>query len=359
MHIEIILIDIWFVWLSIVCLFVWLSIHIIPFNRKTVVEICGLMENIFFLDYSISSSSRKIKNIKRKCAQQFDSCVHLLYITLYCGFFALFFNWLSFSFYFFVSFFRSGLHTDIFLVLIVSITCVQTKEIKNSSSIVFQQTSETHQNSSIETSSSSTPSDSRSQKNAFKNHIWPSTHQSINITTAFASNGSVSSQRTQQKSSNPHIQRTQTNSTKAPRVNKNFDITYSIDNNDNISLHNELAQFELPTMITSSKFYKSLKTSGTAAAPNEQTFARNAKHSNILRSALRAAARQGFEAMVDLYDKKEPNLISKGQPQFLFISNFYLNGIKCAKNEGKKLLYCTEANNNKNGRNTKRNKTEQ
>lgn len=220
-----------------------------------------------------------------------------------------------FSFLSIYPLFRSGLHTDIFLVLIVSITCVQTKEIKNSSSTVFQQISETHQNSSIERFSSSTPSDSRSQNNAFKNHIWP-TNQSINITTVIASNDSVSLQRTQQKSDNlqqqQHTQRIQTNSTKAPRV-KNFDITYSIDNNDNISLHNELAQFELPTMITHSKFYKSLKTSAAAAAPNEQTIARNAKHSNILRSALRSAARQGFEAMVELYDKKEPNLFSKGQ----------------------------------------------
>lgn len=231
--------------------------------------------------------------------------------------------WFSFSLSFFISLCRSGLHTDIFLVLIVSITCVQTKEIKNSSSIVFQQISETHQNSSIEKFSSSTPSDSRSQNNAFKNHIWP-TNPSINVTTAIASNDSVSLQRTQQKSNNlhqhQHTQRIQTNSSNAPRV-KNFDVTYSIDNNDNISLHNELAQFELPTMITSSKFYKSLKASATTAAataPNKQTFARNAKHSNILRSALRAAARQGFEAMVELYDKKEPNLISKGQLQFLF-----------------------------------------
>lgn len=267
---------------------------------------------------------------------------------------------------------RSGLHTDIFLVLIVSITCVQTKEIKNSSSIVFQQISETHQNSSIDISSSSSssskPFESRSPNIAFKYHIWP-TNQSINITAAITSNDSVSSQREQPQSDNLHqqqqqqrIQQFKATSTKAQRV-KNFDITYSIDNNDNISLHNELAQFELPTMITSSKFHKSLKTSATVAASSEQIIARNAKHSNTLRSALRAAARQGFEAMVELYDKKEPNLISKGQRHSFCVRFQFKFLFKMASNvrrmKAKKSLYCKKINNNKNSKNAKRNQTKE
>lgn len=34
---------------------------------------------------------------------------------------------------------------------------------------------------------------------------------------------------------------------------------------------------------------------------------------SVMRAALRLAARQGLEAMIDLYDKKEPNLLKKGE----------------------------------------------
>lgn len=213
-------------------------------------------------------------------------------------------------FVFLCLFCRSSLLTDIFLVLIVSITCVQTKEIKNSSSITFQQISKTHQNSSIERLSS----EPRSHNHAFENHIWP-TIQSANISTNIASNGSASQQRTQ-KSVIQQQQQQQQQIEEIQTISKSSDLNYSIDDNDSISLHNnEMAQHELPKMINNSKIYTS-KSSATSNEPTN-TIARNAKHSNILRSALRVAARQGFEAMVELYDKKEPNLISKGQ---LFIN---------------------------------------
>lgn len=67
----------------------------------------------------------------------------------------------------------------------------------------------------------------------------------------------------------------------------------------------ELAQSELPTPIESEINLNTVHA--------EQTTQRNGKESNILRSALRVAARQGFEAMIELYDRKEPHLISKGK----------------------------------------------
>lgn len=88
-------------------------------------------------------------------------------------------------------------------------------------------------------------------------------------------------------------------------------INHTIHNNDfndnlnSILINNELAEKELPTNIDR-KFY----TSNTDQ--NEQKHQRNGKQSTIFRTALRVAARQGLEAMVELYNKKEPNLMKKG-----------------------------------------------
>lgn len=82
---------------------------------------------------------------------------------------------------------------------------------------------------------------------------------------------------------------------------------YFINNRDQIEISssNELNKSELPTPIRSEL--------ESNIVHIEQITERNGKESNILRSALRVAARQGLEAMTELYDKKEPNLIRKGE----------------------------------------------
>lgn len=191
------------------------------------------------------------------------------------------FNWISFFFFlyltlFILSIFRSGLFTDILLVLIVSITCVQTKEIKNS--FDFQEISAKNH------SSISDPS--FSNDHAFDNHTWP--HQFTKI-------------------SSTNIKIDIDNNKNGTSDKKLPHSKYSINNRDQIEISsdNELSISELPIPIKN-EFY-------TNTVHIEQTTERNGKESNILRSALRVAARQGLEAMVELYDKKEPNLIRKGQ----------------------------------------------
>lgn len=83
--------------------------------------------------------------------------------------------------------------------------------------------------------------------------------------------------------------------------------TYSIDSIESNS-SDKTKQFNLPP---------------TQSIPIQQNFHTNNiqydKASNrsgkdsIIRAALRVAARQGLEAMVELYDKKEPNLLKKGE----------------------------------------------
>lgn len=202
--------------------------------------------------------------------------------------------------------FRSGLFTDIFLVLIVSITCVQTKEIKNSS--VFQQISDTN-HSSIETLSTL---DTRFHDHAHDNHTW--SHPTIDNPVIHPSNLNHSAEE--------NITAQQNNQIK--QIDAQIrDTKYSIEHINNSLSNNEAAQFELPTKIDST-FYIS------ETVRNEPAHERNSKKSNIFRSALRVAARQGLEAMVELYDKKEPNLIKKGQfhvskeNQFDFIDVYHI-----------------------------------
>lgn len=194
-----------------------------------------------------------------------------------------------FVFYFLFSFSRSGSFTNILLVLVISITCVQTKEIKNSS--VFPQISETN-HSSIENSSAS---NYRLNNNAHDNQS--------------AANVSA-----HQLKTHPTLNGTQySNATKTVDQYQSSLLSYALnihsnyaDDRTKIGHINELAQSELPTAIES-------KSQSSIDASEQAATERFGKDSNLFKSALRVAARQGLEAMVELYNKKEPNLIKKGQ----------------------------------------------
>lgn len=51
----------------------------------------------------------------------------------------------------------------------------------------------------------------------------------------------------------------------------------------------------------------------TKAEFTVKTIKSGRNNDSVMRAALRLAARQGLEAMIDLYDKKEPNLLKKGK----------------------------------------------
>lgn len=194
-------------------------------------------------------------------------------------------------FYYFT--FRSDLFTNILLVLVISITCVQTKEIKNSS--VFSEISESN-HSSIENSSIS---NYRPNNNAHDNHIRSSNNSAHVLTTHPSTNATPSSD---EKTIDIQQSSLLTN---AQNIHSN---QYSNQTNDptEIIYANELGKFELPTAIEKeSQLNNNIQ--------SEQTTQRYGKDSDLLKSALRVAARQGLEAMVELYNKKEPNLIRKGQ----------------------------------------------
>lgn len=197
-----------------------------------------------------------------------------------------------FFFFFYHLHFRSGLFTNILLVLVISITCVQTKEITNSS--VLQDVSESN-HSSIDISSTS--------NNAHNNHNLShhitdnnSAHDLAHLTNLNGTHNSDNKIQTIDKHPSPLV-------ADAQIIHSN----YSIYNNDHIEISNsnELDQSELPTAIDNDYQLTTVQ--------SESTTERNGKDANLLKSALRVAARQGYEAMVDLYNKKEPNLISKGQ----------------------------------------------
>lgn len=83
-----------------VCLFVWLSIHIIPFNRKTVVEICGLMINIFFwitLSFHLPEKSKILRENVLNNSIVACICFILLYIVDFLHSFSIGFPFLSIS----------------------------------------------------------------------------------------------------------------------------------------------------------------------------------------------------------------------------------------------------------------------
>lgn len=202
-----------------------------------------------------------------------------------------------FQFDYFI-YFRSGLFTDILLVLIVSITCVQTKEIKNSSD--FQEISAIKHTSTVDSSTSEPGSNSNHNNNhAHDNHnSWP--HPPIDIAaTTNATHISIDIDH-QPISSHPN----DSSDAQIPHSK------YFINNRDQIEIssNNELNKSELPTPIESDFKSNTVHT--------EQITERHGKESNILRSALRVAARQGLEAMTELYDKKEPNLIRKGEKEY-------------------------------------------
>lgn len=170
---------------------------------------------------------------------------------------------------------------------------MQTKEIKNSS--VFSEISESN-HSSIENSSIS---NYRPNNNAHDNHIRSSNNSAHVLTTHPSTNATPSSD---EKTINIQQSSLLTN---AQNIHSN---QYSNQTNDptEIIYANQLGKFELPTAIEKeSQLNNNIQ--------SEQTTQRYGKDSDLLKSALRVAARQGLEAMVELYNKKEPNLIRKGQ----------------------------------------------
>lgn len=119
-----------------------------------------------------------------------------------------------------------------------------------------------------------------------------------------------------------------TNKSNAEFHNLNFfklNTLYS--DNLNVSSSNQTSQSYVPTtrtIISTAKQITTTTVKENTTKISDQNFTdsnriqlgtstnRNGKDS-IIRAALRAAARQGLEAMMELYDKQEPNLLSKGQ----------------------------------------------
>lgn len=181
---------------------------------------------------------------------------------------------------------------------------MQTKEIKNSS--VFSEISESN-HSSIENSSIS---NYRPNNNAHDNHIRYSNNSAHALTTHPPTNAtSYSDEKTIDIQQSSLL-------TNAQNIHSNH---YSNQTNDptGIIYANELAQFELPTAIEKESQLNNIQ--------SEQTTQRYGKDSDLLKSAVRVAARQGLEAMVELYNKKEPNLIRKGQLILNFLSIYTYN----------------------------------
>lgn len=169
--------------------------------------------------------------------------------------------------------------TDILLVLILSITRIQTKEIKNSST--FQQITETTH-----------PSIAKSTKSD-QVHLF-SNRPPIEV---------VDNNLHIYKTQSPPDNHTLSKRSQGPSSSAQLDnFTYTI-NSDRIEIRSSNETTDLPAVIKDA----------SNIPQNDQTTERDGKQSNILRSALRVAARQGLEAMAELYDKKEPTLISKGQ----------------------------------------------
>lgn len=182
-------------------------------------------------------------------------------------------------------FVRCGLSSNIFLVFMISFTCVQTKEIKNSS--IFQQNADT----------SNGLLDKLNQ-----NYASDDTNNSINLT---------------RKSLN-HIK-----------------ITHPIDNPIKIQFENSSIEANAPVFENKLNINdsNSLNVSSNDLEPLlhapitfnhrsyvdyddndddiDETNIRNGKDL-INRAALRIAARQGLEAMHELYEKQEPHLLNKG-----------------------------------------------
>lgn len=188
--------------------------------------------------------------------------------------------------------FRSGLFTHILLVLIVSITCVQTKEIKNS---LVSKISTTNHSSIVVNGlkSVSITDDPIYIKNDTNLHRIAN-HLAINSN---INNAPINNLTTVKKPIN------------SITANKQIPhAEYSIYNIDQIEINNdnELLHAELPTPIQCAFHSNTVHI-------EQSTTERNGKESNILRSALRVAARQGLDAMVELFDKKEPHLLQKGQ----------------------------------------------
>lgn len=87
-------------------------------------------------------------------------------------------------------------------------------------------------------------------------------------------------------------------------INDSNSNSNKLNNSNNSIIYQLISSTPAPSISKQLITIKTLK--------SEKTINRNGKDS-VIRAALRVAARQGLEAMVELYDKKEPNLLRRGK----------------------------------------------
>lgn len=229
--------------------------------------------------------------------------------------------------------FRCSLSTDIFLVLLISITCVKTKEIDPS---VLQQSFHTDESTSTnnqrfdEQSSLTTLNGTFNELSTNESQLLNNKHNNENIRNSYIYRISII--HPNNKENHNHIHHPliiKTNGRSAAEgavadslnIAKNNDHIFKLDrlnrgDNFNVSSSNNTSQSS-PQTPTKSNAYKisDHKFNDSKTIQLGISADRNGKDS-IIRSALRVAARQGLDAMIALYDKQEPNLRNKGQVLF-------------------------------------------
>lgn len=256
------------------------------------------------------------------------------------------FNCLVFFFLFFrciLCVFRCSLSTDIFLVLLISITCVKTKEIDPS---IIQQSFVTDENTltnkqSFDDKTSSTTlngtfNELSTNESQFFNNSNNNKNNDGNISNSYIYRISVinpNSRENHNHINHPLIIKTNSKNAATSAVADSVNIDNHNDHifrldplnrrdNFNVSSRNKTFQSSnvssLPSLSpqtpAKSNAYKTSNHDFTDSKTIQLGISadRNGKDS-IIRSALRVAARQGLEAMIELYDKKEPSLRNKGQ----------------------------------------------
>jgi len=184
--------------------------------------------------------------------------------------------------------YRCGLSTNKFLIILLSITCVQTKEILHSS--VLQKSSHTNEHTSI------------------KNHRFDEKLSSINDELTNNKN-----------SNNDHTNFISGNNKKTNALShniNNFKLNIHYSDNFIVSSSNLTSQTYVPTSKTPSPSSSRQRINAHNFTDSnkiqlEISANRNGKDS-IIRAALRVAAQQGLEAMREFYDEQEPSLLKKG-----------------------------------------------
>lgn len=247
--------------------------------------------------------------------------------------------------------FRCSLSTNIFVVLLISITCVNTKEIDSS---VLEQSFHTDENTS--TKNQRFDEQSSSLDGTF-NEFSTNESQFFNINNNKKSNGNISNSYIYRisilnpnfhKKNHDHINhRAAATSAIADSLNINYnnDHIFKLDplsrrDNFNVSSSNNTSYSSYvspspspsPAPAPAPSPSPQTPTKSNAYKTSDHDFQtiqlgisgdRNGKDSNF-RSALRVAARQGLEAMIELYDKKEPSLRNKGQFYFVFRISYFV-----------------------------------